>query len=297
MSGHRLGLTGLAALLALTVVWGLNWPAMKLGVVEFPPLFFRVLCAVPAAAGLALLARAAGQSLAITRAQILPLAIAGLCNVTAWMLFSAFALQLIDAGRASILGFTMPFWTVLLSRWLLDERLGRRQLAGLLGGAVGLVLLFLPAIDQIGSSAGGMALMIGAALAWAYGSVFVKGRRWGLNVSAVAFWQMAMGSIPICIAAAVLESGQIHLGAVSQTAWWATAYAALIATVFGYWLYFRLLSLVPASVAGMSVLMIPAVGVISSALLLGESYSVADLTAVACLLSGLAAVVIPGRTK
>ena len=31
-------------LVVLTLIWGLNWPVMKLGVTGFPPLTFRTLC-------------------------------------------------------------------------------------------------------------------------------------------------------------------------------------------------------------------------------------------------------------
>ena len=33
----------LALLIPLTLVWGLNWPVMKLGVTDFPPLSFRAM--------------------------------------------------------------------------------------------------------------------------------------------------------------------------------------------------------------------------------------------------------------
>ena len=34
----------LVLLALLTLVWGFNWPVMKLGVTDFPPLTFRSLC-------------------------------------------------------------------------------------------------------------------------------------------------------------------------------------------------------------------------------------------------------------
>ena len=43
----------LVLLVILTVIWGLNWPVMKLGITGFPPLAFRCICM---AAGLPLLA-------------------------------------------------------------------------------------------------------------------------------------------------------------------------------------------------------------------------------------------------
>ena len=43
---QRLTQQQLATLVLLTLVWGLNWPVMKLGVSDFPPLSFRALSIV-----------------------------------------------------------------------------------------------------------------------------------------------------------------------------------------------------------------------------------------------------------
>jgi drug/metabolite transporter (DMT)-like permease len=34
----------LLLLVLLTLFWGVNWPVMKLGVAQLPPLFFRSIC-------------------------------------------------------------------------------------------------------------------------------------------------------------------------------------------------------------------------------------------------------------
>ena len=41
---HALTVRQLIVLVALTLVWGINWPIMKLGVTGYPPLTFRTLC-------------------------------------------------------------------------------------------------------------------------------------------------------------------------------------------------------------------------------------------------------------
>ncbi len=51
---HALSRRQLTVLIALTLVWGINWPIMKLGVTGYPPLTFRTLCMV---LGLPVLAR------------------------------------------------------------------------------------------------------------------------------------------------------------------------------------------------------------------------------------------------
>ena len=61
-----------------------------------------------------------------------------LFNITAWHLFSAYALLYTGSGRAAIIGYTMPIWASALSVWVLHERIGARQILALalgMGGA------------------------------------------------------------------------------------------------------------------------------------------------------------------
>ena len=58
----------LAALAFVTLIWGLNWPVMKLGVQDFPPLTFRALSMVLALPVLWLALRAQRVPLAVPRA-------------------------------------------------------------------------------------------------------------------------------------------------------------------------------------------------------------------------------------
>ncbi|HYM47824.1 MAG TPA: EamA family transporter, partial [Burkholderiaceae bacterium] len=44
MGAIRLSARDGALLVLLTLFWGVNWPVMKLGVAELPPLYFRTLC-------------------------------------------------------------------------------------------------------------------------------------------------------------------------------------------------------------------------------------------------------------
>ena len=69
------------------------------------------------AAGLFAIAAASGKPLAVPRGQWGRLAAVTLFNVTAWNVLVAYGVTLMESGRASILGFTMPVWGVLLGRW------------------------------------------------------------------------------------------------------------------------------------------------------------------------------------
>ena len=97
-------------LVALTITWGVNWPMMKLALLEVPPWTFRSLCLMVGGGALLILARAAGTPMSVPRRLLPALALVSLFNITGWHLFSAYALLHTGSGRAAIIGYTMPLW-------------------------------------------------------------------------------------------------------------------------------------------------------------------------------------------
>ena len=60
--------------------------------------------------------------------------------------------------------------------------------------------------------------------------------------------------------------------------------------VFGQWAYYKMVKMLPASVAAISTLAIPAVGVVSSAIMLSEPISPREILALALISMALAVV-------
>jgi len=83
---------GLLCLLVAAAGWGLNWPAMKLVLREWPPLFARGTAGLAAALGLAFLAKARGECLTVPKRSIGSLLAAATTNVFVWMGFPSLSL-------------------------------------------------------------------------------------------------------------------------------------------------------------------------------------------------------------
>ena len=83
----------------LAVVWGCNWPLLKLGVTEIAPLTFRALTLGPAAIALLLLARASRHPLSVPRLLWPKLLVLALLNITLWNALVLFGLRQLPAGR------------------------------------------------------------------------------------------------------------------------------------------------------------------------------------------------------
>ena len=292
-AGGSLAPAGVVLLIALTLAWGLNWPMMKLALAELPPWTFRSLCLMIGGSALLLLARLSGGPMSISTRRLPALAVVSLFNITGWHLFSAYALLYTGSGRAAIIGYTMPLWASLLSLWVFHARPTARQVAALSLGLAALALLIVKDLGGLGAAPTGALLMLGAALCWAIGTVLVKKFVWDrLAVTALTGWQQLIGGAPIVLGWWLLEPVP-DLMALSLPAAVGLAYAVFVAMIFCHTAYFKLLSLLPAHVAAISVLPVPVVGVVSSAMPLNEPVGPAEAAALTLVVGGLFLLVRP----
>ena len=114
-----------------------------------------------------------------------------------------------------------------------------------------------------------MAFALGGSILFALGAVTTK--RWPLAMPPAAgvVWQVGLGMLPLVAATLLLESPDF--GAVSTRGWISLAYMAAFPLCLCYLAWFAALRRLPASLATMGTLIAPLVGVLGSALLLGES--------------------------
>jgi len=87
-----------------------------------------------------------------------------------------FGVQQMPAGRSAIIAYTLPVWTFLFSLWLLHEPLSGRKLFGLVLGMCGLAVLLGEEVANVRRAPIGTLLILGAAVAWGFGTVLL--RRW-----------------------------------------------------------------------------------------------------------------------
>jgi drug/metabolite transporter (DMT)-like permease len=290
---HTLPRSTWLLLAALTLGWGFNWPTMKLALAQMPVWTFRGLCVVFGAAGLFLIARA-------NRLQLMPpaghwrrIALSALFNVTLWNVLVAYGLRLLPAGRSVILAYTMPLWVVLLSSFLLGERLTSRRVLGVALGMAGMLLLVAREFSAMQAAPLGAVFVVGAALSWAIGTVLLKRFPTPMPTTSYTGWQLIVGGVPIALGALVIDHGSWQ--PLGSAAWFALAYNIVIAFVLCYWAWYKLVAIAPAGVSALGTLLIPVVGVFSSMLVLGERPSGAEYLALLLVLGALATVLVPAH--
>ncbi len=256
--------TGIALLIGLALAWGLNWPMIKLSVAEVPVWQFRAVTGLIAGLILLLLARLLGQRLKVPQRIWPALLAAALLNVTSWFVLIAYAVKLMGSSHAAILAFTMPLFQAALSVWLLQETLDARRIAALAAGLAGVIVLLSHDFAALGTSPLGAVLALIGAINWAFGVTVQKRVTWPVGAVTLAGWQILIGCVPIAVLALAIEDFVYHRA--SWAALGAGVYLTLIAFVFAYYAWFAIVRIFPATVAAIGTLLVPVIGVASSAL-------------------------------
>lgn len=289
----RLPAFGLLLLALLALGWGFNWPIMKIVLRDVPPLTFRGSCLLLGGLGVMLIGRLDGQSWALPKGSFGKLAMLAATNMVGWNVLMIYGVGLMPSGRAALLGYTMPLWSLGFSVWLLGERLNPRRILGLALGLAGVVALMGAYRSLLGSAPLGVLCMLGAAMSWGLGVVLLKRYALKMPTTMLTGWAMLIGALPIIAAALLLEREEWR-----AVGFWPAAglvYNVLVAFMFCYWAWNRIVLMVPVAVSSLSSLVTPVIGVIGGMLLLGEQPGWNEFLGAGLILGALATVLLPQR--
>lgn len=278
----------------LGLFWGFNWPAVRISLTEITPWTLRASGMAFAGLVLVALALARGVPLSVPRAHWPRLVVSGILSVAAFNVLLAFAQLMAPTSRAAILTFTMPVWATLLAWPVLGEGFDRPRLIGLGLGIAGLTCLGLPLL-RAGEFSPGLMLALLASISWALGTIVTKRFPVAAPALAVAAWQLLIGGLVAGIGMLVFEGLPLPK-VLSPRVLTALAFHIVIAQALGYFLWFTVIARLPAGIASLGTLMVPAVGVLGSVLLLGERPTPADWLGLVLVMAASSAIMIlPGR--
>lgn len=268
---------------ALALLWGLNWPAVKVMLSVWSPWAVRGIGLGCGALILLAFAFYRGQPLMLPRASRWRVLVSALLTVVLFNLCVAFAQTQGSTSRAAIVTFVMPIWTVLLAWPILGEKPTRTTLIAMGLALCGLALLGLPLLTS-GASLIGVVLALLAGFSWAAGTVFVKRFPLGVAPLVAASWQLGLGAAVATLGWGLCQIGNLPTPAtpadqlwLQDWFWLALPYHAVMSSALAYLIWFDVITKLPATVAAMGSLLIPMVGVGSAMGLLGERPSVTDL--------------------
>lgn len=284
-------------LLALTLVWGLNWPVMKAGVsglpgapLPYPPLTFRALSMW---LGLPVLGAALlwlKVPFAVPRRHWRELAGLTLLNMAVWHVTVIVAVQQLSSGRSAILGYTMPVFAALWGRWIWGDRLGTRQFLGVAAAALGVLLLLSGEFSSMSGAPLAALAVLASAAVWALGTHRLRRSTMDVPLLAIVFWMTFITATLMALLSLGIERSAWR--APEPHVWGAVAYNAVGVFGFAHAAWFYLARTMPPVASSVSVMLIPVLGVFSGAVLLNEALHWQDWTAVTLMVAAIGLVLL-----
>lgn len=267
------GLEGNDAMSAMQIVcavvvpllWGYQFVVIKVGVGEFPPLFFLALRFLAIALLLVPFVERP------RRRQLGP--VAAISLFLGGLNFGLFYVGLgLGSGSMSAVAYQLaPPFTVLLAWPLLAERPSLTTSAGVVLAFIGVVVL--AAGPGVSATALPLLLVVGAAFAFAVSNVLTK--RYGpFDPLMLMAWSSLLTVPQVMLMSLLLESGQMaSLVTADERGWLALAYTIFIGGIVGFGLWFWLIarcSMVRVAPFG---LLLPVFALTSSVIFLDERIS------------------------
>ncbi len=285
----------LVSLLVLTLMWGVNWPMMKLSLSELTPMYFRAITMSGGALWLFIYYRLRGMRTWPEGLEWRSIVTLGLPNMLGWHTVSILGVKELASGRAAILGFTMPIWTVLISVLFLGERLTGRVAFAAVAVAMAIALLISQEFTALAGSPLGIAWMEIAAVLWAVGTLMMRRAKLTLPVEILTVWMMILSSALLWVIAWVSEP--FPQWQFSGPMWWSLAFGVIINYGFAQIIWVGLARNLPPATSAMSIMAVPVVGTLSATLIVGEWPLWQDYVAMMCVMAAIAAVLLPSRTR
>jgi len=290
---HHLDGTALLAMAVLVLVWGYNWVVMKIALRSAAPFDFAALRTLGASLCLLL------TLLVMRPRQFWPrypraTLLLGLLQTVCFVGLVNLALVRGDAGKSSVLVYSMPFWVAMLAPMVLSERSQRAHWPVIVLAITGLLLILSPweRAPDLESSL----LALGAGFFWALSVLVVKKiplkSTW--EILSLTGWQMLMGSVILIVIALLVPARPV------QWTWQfivALLYNIGPGNALAWFLWLYIVARLPVSISSLNSLAIPIIGVLAAWLQLGEQPSLLEGTGMLLVFTALALLALATRRR
>jgi drug/metabolite transporter (DMT)-like permease len=264
----------LATIVLIALLIGGNFSVLKFALDHSTPLLIAAMRTVIGSSVLIAFALLRGERFPRHRADLLNIFVVSLSITTLSSALLVMGVSRVPAGLASLISSTFPLFTAALAFLLLGTSVSRVGGLGLGVGFAGTVVLAAPAMSG-STAAAGLAMLVVAAVAWAFGNVYMKWRDF-TRVSPV----MLVG-VQLMMSASVLMPVALLTEGTSKTDWstgllWPLLYAAIPANALTFALLATVATRATPTQASASAYLIPVFGVTFGWLIRDERLGLAE---------------------
>ena len=281
-------LTAYSGLVVLSVIWGVAFVAIRQADRELAPVNLALIRWLVAAVPFLILLPLIGRpKTKFERKDVPRLLVVAFANVAGYHIALNSAETTLSAGLSGLLISFSPIIIVVLSYFLLNERAGRKVFFGIGLAVAGTVILSLSSISLSDlSSFAGIAEVLGAAFSYSLFTVVSKPLVQKYGSASVTIIAGLLGTVMIL----PLISGSLITQVLSLSfyGWASVLYLSLLSTVFGYLLFYGLVSRGAVSKLAIQLYLIPIVSVVGGVILLAEPVTAGDIVGGGLMLTAIA---------
>lgn len=254
----------------ITLIWGYTWVTMKIGLTYVPPFLFSSLRMLIGAVPLFIIQWILKKPWIPAKEDWKNIGMMSLFMSIGYFGLLTYGMQFVSSGQTSVMVYTMPIFVTILAHFVLKEKLTILKAFGLCTGVIGLLFILGPQVFHfhLDKQFIGEILILLAAISWGCANIFSKIKFSNYDIIKMTSWQLLIGAFSLFCISVVVEP-------ISQAQWTPSSlgillFNGLFSTAFTFVAWFWVLTKIEASIASMTLMIVPLLGLFFGWLQLGE---------------------------
>lgn len=284
-------------LLAIVIVWGVNWPLMKIVMLEIPPLWFGTFRMAIATIVLSIFLILKGQFIFPSSKDKYHILVIGCLQIGIYTMLVNLGLYYNSVGHSVILVYSTPIWITPIAVKFFNEEFSVLKRIGFFLSVLGIAVLFQPlSFDWTNQSRLlGSGFLLLAAISWTIATLFTRYCQWQVTVIQLLPWQFLVATFVLLISALAIENQPCVTWTPSLIT--LIFYVGCIATAFAFWGMIEINRQLFVTTSSLAMLAVPLIGMLTSSFFLREPLTISLISVYILITFGIACGLFADRKK
>jgi len=266
-------------LVAMSVVWGLNFTAIKGALADFQPLTFNAIRFGISSLFLLGLLWLQERNIGVLRKDLARFVLLAIIGNTAYQLFFINGIALTTATNGALILATTPIFIILFGALLDVEKVTSRVVQGVILSLLGVVMIVLGSGNSLtfsDQSLLGDLLIVANPICWSIYTVLSKPMLKEYSPLKLTTVTMVIGAVPLVLVG-IPSLSQQDWSAISVNAWLGLGFSAFLAIGLGYVIWYTGVSRIGSARTALYDNLVTVFAVASAWILLAESMTVIQI--------------------